>query len=91
MIDIAKDLKLKKLPPKKRKKALREVSGFFDKLVLFTFLSKLSEEQWNQFRTALEANELNKISQIAAGVQDLSRFIGDRLDLEYTIMKSAIV
>lgn len=86
---LLKDLHLMQLPPKKKQEIFAKMINHFNRLVLVTTLSYLTEEQFSSFKKALNSkNSSDEIISFCSEIPGLSAAIEARLETEYRLFKA---
>lgn len=86
------DLGFAKASDQDRQKALGIIASRFQKVIIYTLLEHLTDEQKRRFSAALADKQTveDKVAEIAAEVPGLERAIEQALLVEYEALKSGM-
>jgi len=85
------ELKLGHLQGKKRKAILDSIVDHFNKVIIVTLLSALSEEKFERFQKALKSTDFEgEIEKISAEVPGIGSIVESRIEQEYKLMKAFV-
>jgi len=89
---LMEDFNLANLPEEQQEKAMQMLSERFQRVIIYTLLRALTDEQKKQFAAALANPDdiEDNIADIASEVPGLGQQIEDALTHEYEILKFAM-
>ena len=85
---LCQELSLGNLSTAKKEEVYNKVMDHFSQVIVTTLISHLSEDQFERFKKALNAKDVEaEVAVLAAEIPGLADAIESRIDEEYRLMK----